>query len=382
MTYNDEATIQSQQDNTSSALNTSRTKSFEALNLKSTFMNFRAKMQASLNDFHLFLWLTVMSEKADNSEVNSENSFKDDNNIKNTQCVNSIRRSFDVNIDRLDSLFLNMQCFIYSVMSKKHSTYKWCSSFIVQEVEAQLMQIEQKEEEENCKEREEHCDTESCNKDDHEKRSCDKESCDRESCDRESCNKDDCYKESCDKESWNRESWNKESCNRASCDKKSCDSDDCDKESHSRESHDRESWNRVSSDSESHDKEDCDRRSHDRSYDRRSAFRKVAYSHNSEIRFNKREWHETSQCKRENTEQKQYNIERESSERQHVKVHKNKKKFVRTVKQLFQFFLLLHYMFNIIMKYWEAVYYLIDDVRRFTLKQTLKSTTKQQFVLE
>lgn len=34
------------------------------------------------------------------------------------------------------------------------------------------------------------------------------------------------------------------------------------------------------------------------------------------------------------------------------------------------------------MKYWEAVYYLIDDVRRFILKQTLKSTTKQQFLLK
>lgn len=84
MTYNDKATIQSQQDNTSSVLNTLRTKPFEALNPESTFMNFRAKMQASLNDFHLFLWLTVMSEKTDNSEGNSENSFKDNNNIKDT----------------------------------------------------------------------------------------------------------------------------------------------------------------------------------------------------------------------------------------------------------------------------------------------------------
>ncbi len=56
-----------------------------------------------------------MSEKADNSEGNSENDFKGDNNIKNTQCVNSIERSFDINTDRLDSLFSNMQHFIYSV---------------------------------------------------------------------------------------------------------------------------------------------------------------------------------------------------------------------------------------------------------------------------
>lgn len=201
MTYNDEATIQSQQDNTSSVSNTSRTKSFKALNPESTFMNFRAKMQASLNDFHLFLWLTVMSEKTDNSKGNSENSFKDDNNIKNTWCVNSIKRSFDVNTDRLNSLFSDMQHFIYSVKSKKHSVYKQCSSFTVQEVEAQLTQIEWKEEEENCKERKERCDTENCNKDNCKKRSCDRESCDRESCDRESHNKDDCDKESCDKES-------------------------------------------------------------------------------------------------------------------------------------------------------------------------------------
>ncbi|KAI9870996.1 MAG: hypothetical protein M1830_003546, partial [Pleopsidium flavum] len=131
--YDDESSIWSQQDNTSPARNTPRTKPPGAPKPGSTPTNSRSKIQASLNNFHLFLWLTAVSEKADSPEVNAGNGSKSDIDVKSMRHTDSIGRSFDVNTDRLDNLFSDMQRFIYSAKFKKRRAYKRCPSHTLQE---------------------------------------------------------------------------------------------------------------------------------------------------------------------------------------------------------------------------------------------------------
>lgn len=172
VTYEGAFATRSLQDDTIPALKDLETKTSEASDPGTTAPNFRANLQASLKDFHLFLWLTAVPEKAEDTKVESGKHSKSGLNVKNTLRADSVGRSFEVDISRLGTLFSDMEQFLCSANFKNRRAYKQCRSRTLQEVEARLAEFEgeekqEKEEEEDRKGRGEGRDREYLSRDSH-----------------------------------------------------------------------------------------------------------------------------------------------------------------------------------------------------------------------